>query len=173
MLWKIILICPLLSILQGVIQMLFKDYFAKILVLLIFLSHPLIAAVVGQCGNHTFQLKINYGSEWDEFNFNLYHKTNNKKKLLYQSEPYAFFHVACVQDIEKRPMLFFQEHCSGNACVESRYGVFDIDTNKVLLKPSAWPYGNYELTKKILGYAPPVLVYKKNSFCCKINQFKK
>ena len=157
--------------------MLFKIYSNQLVatLFLLIISQTAISSMFeGNCGENTFQVKILNGSDLYDRIMKFYYKEKNKKhRLLYQTDSGVFFHITCIKNKQKAPVILFQEHCFGNGCPEAVYGVVDPSTKKLLLNPSDSPKGNIKKVKKLLGYFPPFLGEGDEvSFCCSKAQNK-
>ena len=53
--------------------------------------------------------------------------------------------------------MLFQEFCSKDNCRKDIYGLFDLATKKMLIKPSDWPKGNSAQVQKLIGCDPSPL----------------
>jgi hypothetical protein len=154
--------------------MLLKNYFSQtniILCILMLLPAVVFATTVKLCGETVFQVKTINNTDIYKSQYALYYKKiAGQWKLVYKSDTGVFFHAACIQDKSKNHLLIFQEYCFGNGCSELTYGIFDPHTDKLVIKPTDYPQGNYLQIKKIIGYPPPFLSDYKDSFCCQETQ---
>ncbi len=90
----------------------------------------------------------------------------HEKKKLHKSDLGGWFHASCLNGQGNRPLLVFQEYCSGAGCVEDRYGIVDPATLKLLLVPGKKNAGNADAASRVLGHKVPHLLHDKSAFCC-------
>lgn len=98
----------------------------------------------------------------------LYSQIKGQKNILfYKTTPGMLLDAACVQNEEKKFLMLFNEQCSGNACVEDIYGIYDPENDKIILNPEDWPDGNSDKVEELLGNHPPILdLEDEGVFCC-------
>lgn len=147
----------------------FKVFSLFILTNLVF-SDAMALVLKKQCGEFVYSVKITHALKLYEARYTLfYQKTKGKKKIFYKTVSGMNLDAFCAQDTKGKYLMLFQEACTGNACVENIYGVYDPQKNKFLLKPADWPEGNTKQVDRVLGYHHPVLDLEdedKYIFCC-------
>jgi hypothetical protein len=120
-----------------------------------------------QCGEYKYSITVDNP---DEFYGNIikffFEMPSGKNKQFYQAKD-MLIDAACTSSKNDSDMLIFREHCSGNACVETIYGLYDPRKENFLLLPKDWPYGNEKEVIKILGFAPEIFNFESDlTFCC-------
>ena len=156
--------------------MLLKTYSKNFFLLLSFLSSsPIIASTIeSKCGKDLVQIKILNGSDEFKRRFELYYKIQNQKAhIFFSTQPGVDLIATCIKNKKKQDILIFQQFCGGNSCAEDIYGIFDLKTKKMVLKPfNNWLHGNYKQAEKTIGFPPPFLVDEHEPyFCCYKSQY--
>ena len=119
------------------------------------------------CGEYLFSIIINNVEQYDEKTIKFFSKKPHEvNKQFYQT---VDMHVtaACTKAKNGKDFFIFKENCSGSACIESIYGLYDPQREQFLLVPKDWPQGNEDQVKNILGKKPKELAFDiNNDFCC-------
>lgn len=116
------------------------------------------------CGLSNFQISATSNGHPLDNTFTL--SSTSTKQELFKSEEGGWFHAACIQNKDSKPLLVFQHYCGGSGCLEARYGVIDPSSLKPLLMPSLGNIENDKQLSKLLGFSAPHLSQHKNTFCC-------
>jgi hypothetical protein len=120
-----------------------------------------------QCGEYKYIITVDnpehfYGNVIRHY----FQKKAEKRILFYQTEEDMLVDASCINGKNNSVLFIFQEQCSGNACPENIYGLFDPKKNIILLNPNNWPKGNDEEVIKIVGFEPALFHDENDSFCC-------
>lgn len=123
-----------------------------------------------ECGGKKFIVEMYNGFDLFETKYKLYFKAKNtEKQLFFKTKRGVILDTACIQNKKKQELMLFLEYGGGNVAPEDRYGIFDPNTEKMLLKPTSWDKGNSKEVERLIGYAPPSPVYDgkdQTFFCC-------
>ena len=147
--------------------MLFVNYF-KIITILMITSIANASIVDKVCGNYIF--RVNIGKDPIDYDpeFTLYFKGNAQQFIsFYVTKSVRYLNAACVQNNKGQNLFLFQAFCGGSGCPEDRFGIFDPDTKKMLIKPGHWLKGNYKQAKQFVSEdVLEQLIRHEKNFCC-------
>lgn len=150
--------------------MLFVMYLNRYVLLVSILlasTHGVCSVVKTQCGNNIILIKTIDASDLYDRQFKLYYMDHKKEmRLFYKTEVGMGLYATCVRNKQGNELLLFREFCSGNACPENVYGVFDLGSKKIIINPADWPHGNSKEINKIIKHEEPFFNDDKGSFCC-------
>lgn len=117
-----------------------------------------------ECGNVKFRVDVlNNGFAFDN-SYSLFADTALGAVELYKGQDWFF--AACLNTKSAKPLLVFQNYCSGSACNEKNYGAVDPANLAVVLKPSLEKPENYQDISSLLGMQAPNLSESDAAFCC-------
>jgi hypothetical protein len=78
-------------------------------------------------------------------------KIGSQKKVFRYSNENDFLKLRCQADKNRQSMLLVNHTCGGTGCAESNFGIIDLQTLDVLLKPDSRWKGNHTKAEAILG----------------------
>lgn len=126
-----------------------------------------------QCGKYKYIIIVEDAETYDTAKIKHYYQEGvAHKQLFHQSEHGMLVTGSCTKDKNNADVLVFTEECDGSGCIDSIYGLFNLEQKKLLLKPSDWSKGNEEELVKILGGADFLnsddhfTRFKELEFCC-------
>lgn len=128
-----------------------------------------------KCGDYFIKVVVKNPLVVDEQQYELYFRYKDKNsRLIYKNKKVFSMDVACVHNTRKHYMVLYQNNYGGNVGPEDNYGIFDLNSQKMLIDPKDWPKGNENKIQQILGYAPPVSGRDKDIksfFCCDLVRY--
>jgi hypothetical protein len=105
--------------------------------------------ICGKANITATQAGFREGQRGDDFIITI--ETDSQKKVLRYSNENEFLNLRCQPDKNGKLMLLVNHTCGGTGCAESNFGIIDLQTLDVVLRPDNRWKGNHDKAETILG----------------------